>query len=51
MSKLVVVLGSVVLVCAIAGYAIAAPMSYGSAGGTSQFSNRNLYVTVFHPTS
>jgi hypothetical protein len=26
-------------------------LRYGSAGGTSQFSNRNLYVTVFHPTS
>jgi hypothetical protein len=25
-------------------------MRYGSAGGTSNFSNRNLYVTVFHPT-
>ena len=25
-------------------------LRYGSAGGTSNFSNRNLYVTVFHPT-
>jgi Collagen triple helix repeat (20 copies) len=25
-------------------------LRYGSAGGTSSFSNRNLYVTVFHPT-
>ena len=25
-------------------------LTYGSAGGTSNFSNRNLYVTVFHPT-
>jgi hypothetical protein len=25
-------------------------MRYGSVGGTSNFSNRNLYVTVFHPT-
>jgi hypothetical protein len=26
-------------------------LRYGSAGGTSQFTNRNLYVTVFHPAS
>jgi hypothetical protein len=26
-------------------------MLYGSIGGTSSFSNRNLYVTVFHPTT
>jgi hypothetical protein len=25
-------------------------LRYGSAGGTSNFSDRNLYVTVFHPT-
>jgi hypothetical protein len=25
-------------------------LTYGSAGGTSNFSDRNLYVTVFHPT-
>jgi hypothetical protein len=25
-------------------------LRYGAAGGTSNFSNRNLYVTVFHPT-
>ena len=25
-------------------------LTYGSVGGTSNFSNRNLYVTVFHPT-
>jgi hypothetical protein len=25
-------------------------MRYGSVGGTSSFNNRNLYVTVFHPT-
>ena len=25
-------------------------MRYGSTGGTSNFSNRNLYVTVFHPS-
>ena len=25
-------------------------LRYGSVGGTSNFSNRNLYVTVFHPT-
>jgi small neutral amino acid transporter SnatA (MarC family) len=26
-------------------------MRYGSAGGASNFSNRNLYVTLFHPTT
>jgi hypothetical protein len=26
-------------------------MRYGSVGGTSNFTNRNLYVTVFHPTA
>jgi hypothetical protein len=26
-------------------------LRYGSTGGASQFTNRNLYVTVFHPTS
>jgi hypothetical protein len=26
-------------------------MRYGSSGGTSNFSNRNLYVTLFHPAS
>ena len=26
-------------------------MRYGSSGGTSSFSNRNLHVTVFHPTT
>ena len=26
-------------------------MRYGSVGGTSNFNNRNLYVTVFHPTA
>ena len=25
-------------------------LRYGSSGGTSNFSNRNLCVTVFHPT-
>ena len=26
-------------------------MRYGSVGGTSSFNNRNLHVTVFHPTA
>ena len=26
-------------------------MEYGTSGGTSNFNNRNIYVTVFHPTA